>query len=64
MLYFEYKEVGYMKNTEWKDKNNNIRCESCGKTIADNKIFREHGLGYCKKCYDDIQKYNSGKRKS
>ena len=46
-----------MKNTEWKDKNNNIRCESCGKTIADNKIFREHGLGYCKKCYDDIQKY-------
>lgn len=64
MLYFEYKEVEYMKNTEWKDKNGNTRCESCGKIIADNKIFHENGLGYCKNCYNDIQKYNNKKRKS
>ena len=52
-----------MKNTAWKDKNGNCRCESGGKTVPENKLNWERGLGYCASCYDEIKKYGSAKRK-
>lgn len=47
-----------MKNV-WKDKTNNFRCESCGKSVFEKDLYYEKGMGYCKECFDDIQKYEN-----
>ena len=56
------KEDAVMILKQWKDKDGNCRCESCGKTVSQDKLYWERGLGYCASCYKEIQKYNKKKR--
>lgn len=51
-----------MNQKPWKDAKGNCKCESCGKTVPKNSLYWERGLGYCKACYKDIQRYNQRKR--
>jgi Zn finger protein HypA/HybF involved in hydrogenase expression len=48
----------------WKDKNGLCRCQSCGKSVPKNKLHWEKYLGYCDKCYKEIQDYNRKNSKS
>ena len=47
----------------WTDKNGSCKCESCGKTVPEAQLKWEKGLGYCPKCFSEIEKYNK-KRKN
>ena len=46
-----------MKKEPWTDKDANCKCESCGRIVPKEKLYWERGLGYCKSCYKEIQKY-------
>ena len=45
------------KKELWKDENGSCRCESCGKIVPEKELHWEKHLGYCAKCYKEIQKY-------
>ena len=49
----------FIEKTAWRDKNGSCKCESCGKTVPENKLKWDKGMGYCDKCYTEIKKYRN-----
>ncbi|MGN0613421.1 MAG: hypothetical protein ACI4JB_05925 [Porcipelethomonas sp.] len=42
----------------WKDKNDNCKCESCGKNISEAQLNWDKDLAYCEECYREIREYD------
>lgn len=42
----------------WKDKNDNCKCESCGKNVSEAQLNWDKDLAYCEECYREIKEHD------
>lgn len=48
----------------WKDKNDNGKCESCGKNVSEAQLNWDKDLAYCEECYREIKEYDEHEAQS